>query len=384
MYYRVLLAGVAATALLGACDRKPDTPVAPIEAAAPQPVVLAPDTPLALPPAPPARVIAAAPDRADDYWTQAESDDRYYDDRPPSYAYDYGDEAPAVWLDGEMVRRVVERLAGGGERTYYYRAGQDRPYYVQDPYYGYGYEDGSLATVYDVRRRQALDREATRARADEAGRYLARSQALRRAAIQADQRDRRQLDAQQWREWQARQDRPRRPDRPAVQTPPPVVVAPPVRDPRPDRPDRPGRPDRGPDGRPAVVTPPTAPVAKPTAPDAATLEREHEAARRTNRLNREAELKGRREAAAARLRPPQTPTPPVVAPAPRPPIVATPAPKGLTPAQEASVAERRKAAQAAVDVRRAKAIADSEAARLARIKAAADKAAADAARPADK
>ena len=137
MTYRLLLAGAAVAALLAACDQQPAAPPPPM-AAVPAEVVLAPATPLALPAAEPARYRGVAPDRATRYWTQAEEDDRYYDDRPPSYAYDYGDEAPAVWMDGEMVRRVVERLAGGGERYYYYRSGQDRPYDVQDRDYGYG------------------------------------------------------------------------------------------------------------------------------------------------------------------------------------------------------------------------------------------------------
>ena len=68
--------------------------------------------------------------------------------------------------------------------------------------------------------------------------------------------------------------------------------------------------------------------------------------------------------------------------APKPVVVAPPVAKGLTPAQEAYVAQRRKAAQAAVDARRAKAIAASEAALASRLKAEADKAAAAAAHPA--
>lgn len=421
MTSRILLAGAAVAALLAACDRQPETPpAAPVEQAAlPAGVALAPAAPEALPPAPPARVAAAPVDQGARYWRQAEEDDRYYDDRPPSYAYDYGEESPAVWLDGEMVRRVVERLAGGGERSYYYRPGQERPYYVQDPYYGYGYDDGALVTVYDVRRREALDRQATRARAAEAGRYLARSQALRRAALQAERQDRRQLDAQQWRQWQARRDRRATPVQP---TPPPPVVAPPARDDRDDfrdwdgrgrdrdRDDRRDRMDpndrydrgdrgRGEQDRPRGDRPVATPVPVPTpTPKAVAAEKAREQAvaaqkareeaLRVARLKREADLKARREAAAARLKPPQTPAPPAKAVAPAKP--ATPALKPEVPAAKGaplfapklSKTERQKAAmaaKAAEQARKAKAKADAEAAQAARAKAAADKAAADAA-----
>jgi hypothetical protein len=358
MTVRLLLAGAAAAALLTACDRAPDLPPPPADAPVVADAGLAPDTAGALPPAPPAPVSEAGPDDGQGYWDQAQEDDRYYDDRPPSYAYDYGDESPAVWIDGETVRRVVERLAGGGERYYYYRPGQDRPYFVQDPNYGYGFDDGALVTVYDVRQRRALDRQATRQRADEAGRYLARSEALRRAALQADRQQRRQLDAQQWREWRQREDRPRRTRTPAAQpSPPPVIMAPPVRDARPDRRDPPGRatPDQ----------PPQTPVVSPlTPPDPATVKRQRDLEARTARLKREADMKARREAAAARLHPAQTP-PPVAAPAPAPKPAAEVPPR--TPREQAR-AERLKREKA----RAAKAAAE---------KAAAEKAAAEAARP---
>lgn len=400
MTVRILLAGAAVAALLAACDQTPDLPPPPADAPLAVDSGLAPDTAKALPPAPPAPVAEAKYDRGPDYWTQAEADDRYYDDRPPSYAYDYGDESPAVWIDGETVRRVVERLAGGGERYYYYRPGQDRPYYVQDPYYGYGYDDGSLVTVYDVRQRRALDREATRRRADEAGRYLARSEALRRAALQSEREQRRQMDSQQWREWRQREDRRARPNRPPVaQTPTPPVVIPPAQvDTRPDRPDRPdrgGRPDRGdrpnrgdhPDrgDRAGPDRPPESPVVTPATPvDPAAVERQRRLDARTARLKREADLKARREAAAARLKPPQTPTP---APVPAKPPVAAPKPPVAkapvrTPAQEAARVERLKREKAEVEARRAAALkAKAEAERAAAEKAAAEKAAAETPRP---
>ena len=385
MTVRVLLAGVAAAALLAACDRQPATPpAAPAEpAAVAAEIPLAPAAPEALPPAPPARVAAAPADQGERYWREAEEDDRYYDDRPPSYAYDYGEEAPAVWLDGEMVRRVVERLAGGGERSYYYRPGQDRPYYVQDPDYGYGYDDGALVTVYDVRRRQALDREATRARAAAAGRYLARSQALRRAALQADRQDRRQLDAEQWQRWQSRQDRR------AASTAPPPAVVPPPRDDRDDKRDRNDWRDRGDRGdrmnpndrtdrgpgereRPRADGPGVSPIPTPQAIEAEKTRQQaiearkaREEAQRVARAKREADLKARREAAAARLKPPQAPAP-VAA-------TATPALKSTVPAAKGaplfppkvSKAERKEAAmaaRAAEQARKAKAKADAEAA----------------------
>jgi len=59
MTHKILLAGVAATALLAACDKPspPPTPVA--EAPLPTDIGLAPATPEALPPAPPAPVAAS-------------------------------------------------------------------------------------------------------------------------------------------------------------------------------------------------------------------------------------------------------------------------------------------------------------------------------------
>ncbi|MES2034039.1 MAG: hypothetical protein V4466_07680 [Pseudomonadota bacterium] len=210
MKIRILLTGVALTAMLAACDRAPDAPAAVATAPATLPMTvdeqLAPSAE-ALPAAPPAP-LAQAPANYDEdaYWEEASRADDYYDDRAPDYAFDYGEEEPAAWTDGGDILRLVERLVGGGERTYYYRRGEDRPYYVRDPDYAYGYDRGQLVTVYDARTRRALAREDAGRRSEQAGRYLARSQELRRAAARTDAQDRRQLDRAAYRQWQQRED----------------------------------------------------------------------------------------------------------------------------------------------------------------------------------
>src|SRR3546814_13319776 len=35
-----------------------------------------------------------------------------------------------------------------GYRTYYYQPGAAEPYFIRDPYYGYGYSGGTIAVIY--------------------------------------------------------------------------------------------------------------------------------------------------------------------------------------------------------------------------------------------
>lgn len=211
MKMRILLTGVALVTMLAACDRTAETSAPVDTAAATLPLTaeeqLAPSVD-ALPEAPPAPLAQAPAANYDEdaYWDEASRADDYYDDRAPDYAFDYGEEEPAAWVDGGDILRLVERLVGGGERYYYYRRGEDRPYYVRDPDYAYGYDRGQLVTVYDARTRRALAREDARQRSEQAGRYLARSQELRRAAARTDAQDRRQLDRAQYRQWRQRED----------------------------------------------------------------------------------------------------------------------------------------------------------------------------------
>ena len=80
---------------------------------------------------------------ADDAWSFADA----LGYAPPDYGFDYDDVEPWAWQGYDDSLMFVEPLEDG-YRTYYYRAGDDAPYFIRDPYYGYGYDDGRLAMVY--------------------------------------------------------------------------------------------------------------------------------------------------------------------------------------------------------------------------------------------
>src|SRR6185312_14251110 len=103
-------------------------------------------------------------------------------DAPPDYTYDYEGGRPWTWRGRDDSQRVVEAVPGG-DRYYYYEAGSDEPFFVQDPDYGYGYSSGQLVVVYDRSGRQ-LPPDVLERRADYAGRYLARARNLYRASRQ--------------------------------------------------------------------------------------------------------------------------------------------------------------------------------------------------------
>ena len=94
-------------------------------------------------------------------------------DSPPDYTFDYDGGSPWAWQGYDGSATYVERVPDGF-RTYYYRPGADAPYFVRDPDYGYGYDDGRLAAVYD-RGGQALPYDAYDSRIEDASRYYARS-----------------------------------------------------------------------------------------------------------------------------------------------------------------------------------------------------------------
>jgi hypothetical protein len=119
-----------------------------------------------------------------------------FGDAPPDYVYDYGNVQPWVWVSDDGSECVVEPVPGG-ERYYYYEAGADDPFFVQDPDYGYGFEDGRLVGVYDHSGR-TLPMGDLEARAPIAGRYLTRARSLYNASRQ----DRRQPVAES--NWTAR------------------------------------------------------------------------------------------------------------------------------------------------------------------------------------
>ncbi len=181
-----------ATALvLSGCNNPSQTAMMP--ASASEEALAAVDTPVApaaeaLPPAPKPKVVYVSRP-ADRY---AYVDDAYamndaFGDAPPDYSFAYDGGRPLAWLAADNALRLVEPIAGG-ERYYYYRPGATEPYLVRDNDYAYAYSGGRLVTVYDSRGRALAEADAER-RADYAGRYLARAQALA-AAARRDRRER--------------------------------------------------------------------------------------------------------------------------------------------------------------------------------------------------
>ncbi|HEX4692988.1 hypothetical protein [Sphingomonas sp.] len=103
----------------------------------------------ALPGARPLRTVRVAD--PGDYYGYADAAYDYQDalgDAPPDYYFDYGGTDPWAWEGYDQSVVFVEPI-DGGYRSYYYRPGADVPYFVRDPDYGYGYDNGNLAVVYD-------------------------------------------------------------------------------------------------------------------------------------------------------------------------------------------------------------------------------------------
>lgn len=112
-----------------------------------QQTALAP-SPNALPRVQPIRTVRVAdPRSAYAYADQAGYFSQSLGDAPPDYGFSYGDVRPWAWQGYDGSRSFVEPVPGG-YRTYYYRAGADRPYFVRDPDYAYGYDGDRLAAVY--------------------------------------------------------------------------------------------------------------------------------------------------------------------------------------------------------------------------------------------
>lgn len=186
-----LVAGASLLGLLAVgCNKQPsvtETPmVAPPAAALPmaggEATSVAPaPVGAALPPAP--NPIAYAPQQTNKrygYIDRAYSMGQAFADTPPDYAVDYQGTRPWIWRTGNGAYRIVERLPQG-ERYYYYEPGQDRPFFVQDPDYGYAYDNGALAAVYGPGGVELADALAAR-RAQEASRYMYRAEQLYRAS----------------------------------------------------------------------------------------------------------------------------------------------------------------------------------------------------------
>lgn len=137
---------LASTALaVGLCGCKPDHRAAPVASAGTPPLGpldpgYAPAAYGAAAPAPPAQAYA--------YPQRAYRMSRVVHQRPPSYAFGYGDEQPWVWDDGDQGTMFAEPI-DDGYRYYYYEPGEAYPYFVQDPDYGYAYgPDGALIALF--------------------------------------------------------------------------------------------------------------------------------------------------------------------------------------------------------------------------------------------
>jgi hypothetical protein len=144
------------------------------------PVTLAPAL-TALKPAPPAMVTRLVdPRQRYAYLDRAYALAQTYGDAPPDYTYDYGGTRPWVWRGDDGSERVAERTPDG-LRYYYYDAGAQYPYLVEDPDYTYGYSNGELVAVY--RDGALLSNDDAQRRADIAGRYLARASGLYEASV---------------------------------------------------------------------------------------------------------------------------------------------------------------------------------------------------------
>lgn len=141
----------------------------------------------ALPEARPIRTVRVA--RPRDNYGYADAAYDYQDvlnDAPPDYYFDYDGVDPWAW-EGYDQSVVFLEPVDDGYRYYYYRPGADEPYFVRDPYYGYGYDDGQLAVVYD-NYGAVVPYSDYGARLDYAGRYLARGRGLYQASRRGDRR----------------------------------------------------------------------------------------------------------------------------------------------------------------------------------------------------
>jgi hypothetical protein len=173
----VLLAGAS----LAACQRQTGQVSAmPLTMADGPPLADAPPA-SALPAAAPASVAPLRdPSQGYAYADRAWATSTAFGDSPPDYAFYDDGVTPWVWEAGDNSWLVAEPC-DGGERYYYYEPGADEPYFIEDPDYGYGFDGGALVVVYDHFGRQLPARDFA-GRAGAAGRFLARGEALRRAA----------------------------------------------------------------------------------------------------------------------------------------------------------------------------------------------------------
>ena len=148
----------------------------------------------ALPAAPRLRTVRVADPRdsyayADDAWDFGDA----VFDAPPDYGFDYAGIEPWAWQGYDQSLTFVEPI-DDGYRYYYYRPGADEPYFIRDPYYGYGYDGDQLAVIYGPDG-AILPYDDYGPRLDYASRYLVRARNLYAASRE---RDRRAVNAANW------------------------------------------------------------------------------------------------------------------------------------------------------------------------------------------
>lgn len=120
--------------------------------------------------------------------------------RPPSYAFAYGDEQPWAWEVADQGLMFAEPVDDDW-RYYYYEPGEAYPYFVQDAQYGYAYgEGGVLLALFDAAGALiAADRYHDYA--PRASRYWTRAYDLNRTYWRSP---RHHVEETVWREWSPR------------------------------------------------------------------------------------------------------------------------------------------------------------------------------------
>jgi hypothetical protein len=185
----VLAAALSSMALYGCGQNNQQTaantaaapPALPLTTGAETAPVYAPPV-TAMPSAPRPKIVRVA-SQADQYAyvDQAQTMGAALGSAPPDYGFDYDGVRPWVWRTSNNALRLVEPI-DGGYRYYYYQPGATLPYLIQDPQYAYGFDNGQLVVVYDSRG-NVLPAQYMDQRADYAGRFLARAQALYNASL---------------------------------------------------------------------------------------------------------------------------------------------------------------------------------------------------------
>ena len=184
---KLLLVSTALIAL-AACRDEAKRPPAALAVTTPvADLPLAPEG-AALTMGPPAPVGRLAPANYNYAWAErAYAVDRALYAARPDYEFEYDGIEPWAWETEDDWTLYAEPLETG-YRYYYYEPGEDYPYFVRDPDYGYGYDDGGrLVTVYTIAGR-LLSPDYLYDRAPIAGRYWTRGMDLRRAAYRAPHR----------------------------------------------------------------------------------------------------------------------------------------------------------------------------------------------------